>query len=108
MQLAGGIALGILMSGGGGDIVLHSNPNPDNTIIVHVVRDYLADPWDCSIRLDMTYGEETQTEVYRASDACDVEIRWLDQYRFEVVDTWSDTNQVVLVLLDARDFREKP
>lgn len=101
-QIAGGIMLGIMMSSGG-DSVLHSDPNPDNTIIVHAVSDNCGATCDCSTRLDITFGQETKKGVYRVKDACDVEIKWLDQYRFEVIDKWGET-----VVLDARDFENKP
>lgn len=102
MQIAGGIFLGILMSSGG-DTVLHSDPNPDKTIVVHAVSDDCGATCDCSTRLDITYGQETKEGVYRVHDACDVEIKWLDQYRFEVIDKWGET-----IVLDARDFKNKP
>lgn len=101
-QIAGGIVLGIMMSSGG-DIVLHSDPNPNSTIIVHAVSDDCGATCDCSTRLDITYGEKTKKGVYRVRDACDVEIKWLDQYRFEVIDKWGET-----IVLDARDFEHKP
>jgi len=102
LQIASGIALGIAMSSGG-DTVLHSDPNPDNSIIVHAVSDDCGATCDCSTRIDITFGQETRKGVYRVKDACDVEINWLDQYRFEVIDKWGET-----VVLDARDFESKP
>lgn len=101
-QIAGGIVLGIMMSSGG-DTVLHSDPNPDNTIIVHAVSDNCGATCDCSTRLDVTFGQETKKGVYRVHDACDVEIKWLDHYKFEVIDKWGET-----IVLDARDFENAP
>lgn len=102
VQIAGGIYLGILMSSGG-DTILHSDPNPNNTIIVHVVSDSCGATCDCSTRIDITFGQETKEGVYRVHDACDLEIKWLDEYRFEVIDKWGET-----VVLDARDLKNKP
>jgi hypothetical protein len=102
VQIASGIALGIAMSSSG-DTVLHSDPNPDNSIIVHAVSDDCGATCDCSTRIDITFGQDTKKAIYRVHDACDLEIKWLDQYRFEVIDKWGET-----VILDARDFENKP
>jgi len=102
LQIAGGIALGIAMSSGG-DTVLHSDSNVDNTIIVHAVSDDCGATCDCSTRIDITFGQETKKGVYRVQGACDVEIKWLDQYRFEVIDKSGET-----IVLDARDFENNP
>ena len=101
-QIAGGIFLGILMSSSR-DLVLHSDPNPGDTIVVHVISDDCGATCDCATRLDISFGGETRKRVYRVHDACDLEIRWLDDYRFEVIDKWGET-----VTMDARDFENSP
>jgi hypothetical protein len=98
LQLASGIAFGIALSSGG-DTILHSDPNADHTILVHAVSDDCGATCDCSTRLDITFGQKTKKGIYRVPDACDVEIKWLDQYRFEVIAKWGET-----IVLDARDF----
>jgi len=102
MQVVGGIILGVMMSMGG-DSVLHSDPNPDNSIVIHVISDDCGATCDCSTRLDITFDKETKEEIYRVQDACDLEINWLDDYRFEVIDKWGET-----VVLDARDYEITP
>ncbi|MBI4760124.1 MAG: hypothetical protein ACOYYF_16215 [Chloroflexota bacterium] len=101
-QIALGIYLGVGMSNSAGT-VLHSESNPDGTIIVHVVSTSCGATCDCSTRLDITYGQETKEGVYRVRDACDLEIKWLDQNRFEVIDKWGET-----IVLDAQDFQLRP
>ncbi|MBL8100753.1 MAG: hypothetical protein JNK81_16345 [Anaerolineales bacterium] len=98
-QIAGGIFLGILMSSGG-DTILHSDPNVGNTIIVHAVSDDCGVTCDCSTRLDIEYEDKIEKGVYRIHDVCDVEIRWLDEYKFEVI--YKDRIQIIL---DAREFK---
>ena len=102
LQIVSGIALGIAMSSGG-DTVLHSDPNPDNSIIVHAVSDDCGATCDCSTRIDITFGQETKKAIYRVDDACDLEIKWIDEYRFEVIDKWGET-----VILNAQDFENAP
>jgi hypothetical protein len=98
--IAGSIFMGIMMSSG--ESVLHSDPNPDNTIIVHVVSDGCGATCDCTTRVDISYGDDKKQEIYR-DDACDLEIKWLDNYRFEVIDKLGET-----VVLDARDYEGTP
>ncbi|HEX2697380.1 MAG TPA: hypothetical protein VHM28_06690 [Anaerolineales bacterium] len=98
-QIAGGIVLGSMMSGG--EHVLHSDPNPDNSIIAYAVSDDCGATCNCSTRIDITFGQETKKGIYRIYNACDLEINWLDKYRFEVIDNGGKT-----VVLDARDYEK--
>ena len=102
VQIIGGIVLGSMMSDVG-DTVLHSDPNPNNTIIAHAVSDDCGATCDCSTRIDITFGQETKKAIYRVDDACDLEIKWIDEYRFEVIDKWGET-----VILNAQDFENAP
>lgn len=101
IQVAGALYLGYGMANSD-DYVLHSDPNPDNTITIHAISDGCGATCDCTTRLDMEFGQEYKTEIYRISD-CDVEIKWLDRYRFEVIDIVGKKT-----LLDARDFGNVP
>jgi hypothetical protein len=99
--IIGGLILGMGMASGG-DTVLHSDPNAENTIIVQVVSDGCGATCKCTTRLDIIHNQEPKEGIYRVNDACDVEIKWLDQYRFEVIDKSSRSDEPVI--LDSRDF----
>ena len=98
--IAGGIFLGIMMSSG--ESILHSDINPENTITVNVISDSCGATCDCTTRLDISWNKVVKKEIYRVNDACDLEIKWLDEYRFEVIDKWSESDEPVI--LDARDY----
>jgi len=71
-----------LIKGTGGK-VLASYPNPDGSLIIHVVKpdcgqtSYWGEIYDCSVRLDLEINHHQVVRGYDIDGECDVSVKWL-------------------------------
>lgn len=95
------------LSSGSGQI-LHSDPNPSGSYIIHVVTvdcgqssTYGGKFYKCSTRLDLeitAVNDHRVIQGYELPGACDAKIKWLDDVNFET--TWSNGNKEEMNISD--------